>query len=144
MYFQTRGFSFPEINFIQDILNDPRAWNKKFIYSDKKPDIIVMKVQKSIINEIFRNYPHLHNLSVCDSTSKPIKIYICAENWALPPKVSGYKEIYSYRTYLILHEFGHALGHGHEDCPGKNYPAPIMMQQTKGTGECYPDPWVKK
>jgi hypothetical protein len=47
-------------------------------------------------------------------------------------------------VYLILHEFGHALGHGHEKCEGSGKPAHVMMQQTLGTGLCYPDPWVIK
>jgi hypothetical protein len=144
MYFNTINFSLPEIKFIENILSDKRAWKTKFIYNDQKPDIVVIKVSKKIINEIFKDYPHLHNLSVCDSTRKPIKIYICTENWNLQPLISGYQNLYSYRTYLILHEFGHALGYGHEKCPGKNHPAPIMMQQTLGTGQCYPDPWVQK
>jgi len=44
-----------------------------------------------------------------------------------------------YRQYMVTHEMGHILGHDHEKCPCKNCPAPLMMQQTLGIGECKPN-----
>ena len=45
-----------------------------------------------------------------------------------------------YRHLVVNHETGHWLGRGHVGCPGSG-PAPVMMQQSKGTGGCSFNPW---
>ena len=51
-----------------------------------------------------------------------------------------------YRAMLVNHETGHALGLGHQNCPARGAPAPVMMQQSKGLTTpggytCAPNPW---
>ena len=50
------------------------------------------------------------------------------------------RSLRDYRHLVVNHETGHWLGHGHRGCAGSG-PAPVMMQQSTGTGGCTFNPW---
>ncbi|MBL7258896.1 DUF3152 domain-containing protein [Paractinoplanes lichenicola] len=68
------------------------------------------------------------------------KVVLNVARWA--GGVPGYKNnLKGYRQYMVNHEVGHRLGHGHELCPGEGEPGPVMLQQTLGLHGCTQNPW---
>jgi Protein of unknown function (DUF3152) len=68
------------------------------------------------------------------------RVVLNAKRWLYGiPAYNGNVELY--RSYLVNHEVGHALGHGHSTCTKPKTPAPVMMQQTKGLAGCLPNAW---
>lgn len=67
------------------------------------------------------------------------KVILNARRWATA--VPWYPDMNAYRTYLVNHEVGHRLGHGHETCPRPGAPAPVMVQQSKSLYGCKANPW---
>jgi Protein of unknown function (DUF3152) len=70
------------------------------------------------------------------------RVVLNAKRWQLGAKSYG-SDLVNYRRYLVNHEFGHYIGYGHVDCPGRGKLAPIMLQQTKGLQGCRKNPWVE-
>ncbi|CAA9268989.1 MAG: hypothetical protein AVDCRST_MAG41-2835, partial [uncultured Corynebacteriales bacterium] len=67
------------------------------------------------------------------------KVILNARRWATG--VPWYPDMGAYRTYLVNHEVGHRLGHGHKPCPAAGAPAPVMVQQSKSLYGCKANPW---
>jgi hypothetical protein len=70
-------------------------------------------------------------------------VIINQERWkhASPAWNAAGRSLRDYRHLVVNHETGHWLGRGHASCPPGGGPAPVMMQQSKGTGGCRFNPW---
>ena len=68
------------------------------------------------------------------------RVVLNVKRWATGVEFYG-GDLTGYRTYLVNHEVGHALGKFHVGCPSPGAEAPVMMQQTKGLQGCVKNPW---
>ena len=117
-------------------LADPDGWiahGYKFIHTDKSPGVVIHLSSPKTLKENGCKDP---GLSCAEMGGK--HLHLNAMRWtkgAAPSKL----ELKRYRQYMVSHEMGHILGFDHKKCPGPGKPAPIMMQQTLGIGECRPN-----
>lgn len=71
------------------------------------------------------------------------RVIINLDRWmrSVPDYVSAKVPLDQYRTYVVNHEVGHELGHGHEGCPRRGRAAPVMMPQSLFLDGCVANPW---
>ena len=117
-------------------LNDPDGWAKYGHFFEPVSDREDVHIRLSSPATIGNICGLPGNLSCAELGGR--RMYLNADRWfhgAVPSKLP----LKQYRQYMVSHEIGHILGHDHKVCPCKGCPAPIMMQQTKGIGECSPN-----
>lgn len=115
--------------------------NIREVLDKKSADIEIYLVTRDEMMKRRGNRP----LEMYPGTNKPIyfswthhrpkpTIYIDEVNWLYGVDESGLS-VDDYRTYVIQHEFMHALGFDHQECNEKTAPngvCPIMYQSTRG------------
>jgi hypothetical protein len=74
------------------------------------------------------------------------KVVINLDRWRLsaPTYLAAKTPLATYRAYVINHEVGHELGRGHQGCPRRGGPAPVMVQQTLTLRGCTPYAWPRR
>lgn len=126
---------------VHTVLNDERGWGPEEDMRFKRVDDGDVRFRVSLSSPDMTDaqcYPLRTRGEVsCWNGSRSV---INAKRWGTGSETFD-GDILTYREYLINHEVGHALGHGHENCPGKGELAPVMVQQTKSLEGCDPNPW---
>ena len=122
--------------YVVTYLNDPDGWSKKGYFFEpvsSNPDVTIHLSSQSTINT---ECGLEGRLSCAEMGGKTV--WLNADRWYNGASKSKLT-LENYRQYMVSHEIGHTLGYDHTQCPCKNCPAPIMMQQTKGIGKCKPN-----
>ena len=125
---------------IDAILDDPRGWSsaadRVFHRVAQDGDIRVVLATPNTTDRLCAPLRTRGQVSCRNGDL----VVLNARRWALG--TDDYRgALPQYRTYLVNHEVGHALGYDHVRCPGDGKPAPVMQQQTFGLDGCRPNPW---
>jgi hypothetical protein len=127
---------------IQSVLDDPRSWRgtRRWRFElapvGQSATLHAYIVTPKTTDRLCAPYLTRGQVS-CQNGNR---VVLNAKRWLLGAESYG-TDLTNYRRYLVNHEFGHALGKHHVDCPGAGRLAPVMMQQTKGLGACRKNPW---
>ncbi len=126
--------------FVEATLADPQGWTAAGSYAfqrvDANPDVHVRISTPGTTDALCA--PLQTNGEV--SCRNNANVVLNAKRWAFG--IEAYADdLTSYRHYLVNHEMGHFIGHGHRGCPGAGQPAPVMLQQTFGLNGCVRNAW---
>lgn len=125
--------------FVMSTLNDPRSWahdGYTFSRTDGAFDTEVVLASPDTSSALCGPLGTMGTLS-CRTGNRVVLTWY---RWVNGQEDFG-DDLTAYREYLVNHEVGHSLGHGHAACPGPGQVAPVMMQQTKGVKPCLPNAW---
>jgi hypothetical protein len=126
---------------VHRILNDPRGWGESEDAVFERVDSGDVRLRVSLSSPDLTDkqcYP-LRTLGRV-SCWNGARAVLNAQRWGTGADTFG-DDLLSYREYLVNHEVGHALGHGHVQCRAEGEPSPVMVQQTKSLEGCAPNPW---
>lgn len=119
-------------------LGDPRGWAKYGYYfrelTEKPRDNSGNIFIRLSAAETVKKECGFIDMSCCDMVQK--NILINYTNWMTCGRSTLSRD--RYRTYVINHEVGHALGLDHAKCAGAGKHGSVMMQMTRGPAHIHP------
>ncbi|PWR10613.1 hypothetical protein DKT68_08330 [Micromonospora acroterricola] len=122
-------------------LDDPRgwtaggAWRLRRVGAATPADFTVYLATPGTRDRLCQDVPDGYT-----SCRRGDRVVLNVARWI--KAVPGYRAgLDTYRQYMVNHEVGHRLGLGHERCPGRGRPAPVMQQQTLGLHGCTGNAW---
>ncbi|WP_433319004.1 DUF3152 domain-containing protein [Micromonospora sp. CA-269861] len=126
---------------ITTTLNDPRgwtaggAWRLRRVGAGEPTDFTIYLATPGTRDTLCQDVPEGYT-----SCRNGGRVVLNVARWV--KGVPGYgASLDTYRQYMVNHEVGHKLGYGHERCPRRGRPAPVMQQQTLGLHGCAANAW---
>lgn len=115
-------------------LADPDGWARqyRFVYAPTGPAKVIRLSSPSTLKT-----EGCKDDSLSCAVLHGNQIWLNSQRWLYGSKESKLP-LDQYRQYMVSHEMGHSLGYDHVKCLGSG-PAPVMMQQTLGIGNCTPN-----
>jgi hypothetical protein len=125
---------------VQRTLTDPRGWQQiehvAFVRTPGPASFELILASPAMVDRLCYPLDTVGELSCRNGN----RVILNAKRWvSAVPWYGGHLD--AYRAYLVNHEVGHRLGHGHQGCPAPGAPAPVMVQQSKSLYGCAPNPW---
>ena len=126
--------------YVMETLNDPHGWGAggafSFARTDDDADYRVVLASATTVDRLCAPLRTQGEVSCAIDGHATINY----ARWVTAtPEFSGI--VRTYRQYVVNHEVGHLLGHGHATCPGAGLLAPVMQQQTYEVAPCLPNAW---
>ena len=120
-------------------LNDPRSWggdgSMTFARTDGEAELRVVLASPALTDQLCAPLETVGIYS-CGMEGRAVLNY---GRWVQATPEFADRTVY--RQYLVNHEVGHLLGHGHVTCPGPGVVAPVMQQQTVAVAPCVVNGW---
>ncbi|MFP4149297.1 MAG: DUF3152 domain-containing protein [Nitriliruptoraceae bacterium] len=126
---------------VEEALGDPRSWSRRWrLVRVDDPSEAAVRVLLATPATVDRLCGQV-GLRTVGRYSCWTGRFAALNAWRWAEGATDFEDLTTYRRYLVNHEVGHALGFGHVGCEEPGALAPVMMQQSMGTGECVANGW---